>query len=214
MKKIKDIKGFKNINPYIPGIQWATYLTHPYGKYIYEGKSDLIIKSIPLKKHINEEMYLCSDKIYGTIVFKEPVGLSKKEFLGNASHHNVSKNDAENFWGDNRLYKYKFSFFPFETPLKYYHIPTFQTFTQIENISFEYNYKTLLKGITNDDFDMFDDFDILHYHNYLHKLFFMKLNTINYNIIINAHRKLVKEYENRNMKMDAIDELDKKSIIN
>jgi len=61
------------IEKVFPKVSTGLYLVEPHGKYIYEGKKTLIVKSKRFNNHIREDLLLVSGPVaYGIINLQEP----------------------------------------------------------------------------------------------------------------------------------------------
>ena len=98
----------------LPGTtqQWGLYLTPPHGRLIWDGKKTAMIKSIKLKSHIGQPLYLLSgDTCYGIIKVSEPKEISISEFKNLEPKHSVSESERHRWWPTaEKLYYYLISF--------------------------------------------------------------------------------------------------------
>lgn len=99
--------------------QTGIYLTPPHGRLIWEGKKKVIIKSIELKSHLEEPLYLLSGKYaYGIIKLGKPRLINMTQFKQLAESHRVTEAERLKWWPHKDiLYLYPVTFVRrWETP--------------------------------------------------------------------------------------------------
>lgn len=91
--------------------QWGLYLTPPHGELIWEGKKNIIIKSIRLSSHLDEPLYLLSGKYcYGIIKLGKPRQINLGEFKELSSKHCITDAERKKWWPNKEiLYLYPIS---------------------------------------------------------------------------------------------------------
>jgi len=124
----------------VPGIfrQTGLYLSPPHGELIWKGLKKAIVKSIKLREHTNEPLYLLSDsKVYGIISISLPSKISIKQFKNLYSRHLISELERKRWWPDKKeLYYYKVKIIRLYKPPKFWKKPVGpQVF--VKNVKFE-----------------------------------------------------------------------------
>ena len=91
----------------MPGI----YLTEPHGKFIWEGKKKLIVKSKKFTAYLMQPIYLVSDnKIYGIIKLRAPKEIDLEKFDDLHEKHLITEKEREKWCGDKeKLFAYEFN---------------------------------------------------------------------------------------------------------
>jgi len=85
------------------------YLVSPHSEYIWDGSKTAIIKSKKFTEHINEPLYLISDKdCWGIIKLSEPKEINQKEFEERYEEHLVENYERIEWWDEQHpLYLYE-----------------------------------------------------------------------------------------------------------
>jgi len=105
--------------------EYGLILVAPHPELIWKGEKTAIVKSVKLKSHINEPLYLLDIKnklCYGIIQLKEPVEISREDFIKRYDEHRVSEEERKRWakkepsWNKFPLYLYEFFFTKFEAP--------------------------------------------------------------------------------------------------
>ncbi len=214
--KIKDlVKNYSTIKKKVAGknMGWAMYMANTHGKMIYDGEKTLVIKSIKLIRHIGEELFLCSDMMYGTIVLSEGSPITKEEFKSLRNRHKITDKEAKLWWGSiDNLYKYEFKFYGFARPIKYRAPKGFQTFIHADKIitSGSKTLKLKLSDITKENLKSSQIEDILGLHRRLHMLE-CEDKTISQDSILMLHSTVVNEMLFRGYKFNIVDNLDERT---
>lgn len=101
-------------------------LSEPHARWIWEGKKKLIVKSRPYSGKLNQDLYLCGERIYGIIrlVRIEPIE-NLEEFNRLKPLHLLTEETRRKWaekdpgWGKWPLYAHYFTFKRFARPLPY-----------------------------------------------------------------------------------------------
>lgn len=79
--------------------QWGIYLTPPHGELFWRGKKTAMVKSIELKQHLEEPIYLLSGKLcYGIIEISKPKKIGLSEFKQLADKHTITNSERVKWW--------------------------------------------------------------------------------------------------------------------
>jgi len=119
-------------------VKWAIYVTAPHGYMIWKGQKTLIVKSVELKKHINEPLLLVSGTFaFGIIRLDSPQEIDQKMFQTLKQEHKITDEEAKT-WGfdkKDKLYAYRVHVdYLYPKPKKIIKPKGLQNFTEIENI--------------------------------------------------------------------------------
>ena len=131
----EEFEGFSSENSYS-----GLYLVQPHSELIWTGAKTAIVKSKKFTKHINEPLYLISDKqCYGVIKLSEPEEIDKEEFDERYEEHLVENFEREEWWGAKKfpLYLYEVEGIEKFEPIKEVEVPRgIQVFLRPESVKF------------------------------------------------------------------------------
>jgi len=172
-----------------PTPQYGLIMVSPHGRWIYQGVKKGIVKTIKLKEHIGEPLYLISEGIvWGEITLYPPKEIDEKEFKKLYKYHRISEEEREAWskkekrWREFPLYYYTFSFkkYPRPIPIRL-KVKGPQVFVKASNIEFP---KT----------KQLNDLELVYYHSLSH-LYQEELGDPFYNL----HRDIALEMIRRGM---------------
>jgi len=111
---------------------WMMYLSPPYAERIWAYSTHVVVKSVKLKKHLNELIWLCSDKVYGIYYLCAPTAYSLDDFDNIHWKHGISIEERVRWWPKaDVLYVYDvWQFIRFDDPMKYRKPKGFQMFKE------------------------------------------------------------------------------------
>lgn len=116
------------------------YLVEPHSELIWTGAKTAIVKSKKFTEHINEPLYLISDKqCYGIIKLSEPEEIDKEEFDERYEEHLVENFERKEWWKNKLpLYLYEVEIVEKFEPVRDVEIPVgIQVFIGPTNIKFK-----------------------------------------------------------------------------
>ena len=114
-------------------------LVKPHGTLLIKGDKQAIVKSVHLKEHIDEPLWLIEDKkILGIVVLTEPIVIDQKQFKELRDKHRITDEEAEQ-WGfsdKKELYYYPVKVIAaYDTPLEIDYPQGPQLFVKTDNIT-------------------------------------------------------------------------------
>ena len=207
---------------------WAMYLTPPHGRMIWDLKKDMLIKTDKFKKHINENLLLCSGNlIYAIIRLSEGREIDLEQFKKLEPRHRLSEADRKKWWPKrDKLNAYDVTIVhKFKKPVKYVKIKGFQNFVQITKIKlvkefsisdWAINYKSLTPEIQNSKLTDIHPVSLKGLKN--QELIFVRLRlkqisqTVNDDILLKAHAYIMREMRKRKIEISIKDDFDKLTL--
>jgi len=116
------------------------YLTSPHSEYIHAGTKTAIVKSTKFTEHINEPLYLISDKqCWGIIKLSEPKEINQEEFDERYEEHLIENYERVDWWQETfPLYLYEVEVIEKFESVREVEIPEeIQVFVKPENLIFK-----------------------------------------------------------------------------
>ena len=154
---------------------WMLYLSPPYAENIWGRTSHVMVKSVKLKKHTEELLWLCSDRVYGIyIIDDEPRELGLSQFKEYEWLHHISDDERQRWWpkAETLYVYYIWSYIRFKEPLKYRKPRGFQMFKKgsPKFIADKDNPVIQVKLNTEEDITLKASEDLLYEHALIHEV--------------------------------------------
>uniref|UniRef100_A0A6M3J9L9 site-specific DNA-methyltransferase (adenine-specific) n=1 Tax=viral metagenome TaxID=1070528 RepID=A0A6M3J9L9_9ZZZZ len=97
-------------------IRNGVYLPEPYPALIHKGYKSLIVRPFDWKKHVDEEVYLMGDSVYGILKLTNFSKVTKAGLLKLSKYHLIPEEDIDKRFGkhQNEFWIYEFDYTPFK----------------------------------------------------------------------------------------------------